>query len=124
MERKYGSNEEALNVAKEAIYLAWQACGGTAGMGFMQDRGEQGKDAVWDQAYNQKDYPVRNGSPESVSADYVFGRMMKLRFAVKDGIIKHDDQAPRSDYQAWCRRYSSYAALFDAAETEVLKQAA
>lgn len=35
--------------------------------------------------------------------------------------IKHDDYEPRRDYQAWCGKYPTFAALFDAAETEVLK---
>lgn len=120
MERKYGSNEEALAVAKEAIWLAWNACGGPMGAGVLQDRGQQPKDKVWDQAYNQRDYAGRHGPAEAVNADYVFGRMMKLYFTVKGDTITHRDEAPRWDYQAWCGKYKSYAALFDAAETAMI----
>ncbi len=122
MERKYSNNEEALNVAKKAIYLAWQACGGPMGAGFLQDKGEHPEDAVWTQAYDQRDYAGRHGPAERVSADYVFGRMMKLHFTLKANTIKHDTYEPRRDYQAWCGRYPTYAALFDAAEKAVLEK--
>lgn len=123
MERKYGSNEEALNVAKRALYLAWKAAGGPTGAGFLQDRGEQPEEDVWKRAYGMGDYSGRRAGtpPERVDADYVFGRMLKLYFTVKGSTINHSDNEPRRDYQAWCGRYPTYAALFDAAEAEVLK---
>ena len=125
MERKYDSNEAALNVAKEAVWLAWNACGGPAGMGFMQDRGpNQDRDTVWKHAYDQRDYTMRHGPAEQVSCDYVMGRMMKLTFTIKDGTIKHNDYEPRRDYQSWCGKYPTFAALFDAAEAALQKQAA
>ena len=118
MERKYESNEKALAVAKEAIWLAWQACGGPSGYGLMRDKPSADRDAVWKQAYERGDYSGRHPGerPEDVSADYVFGRMMKLYFKVKGDTISHNDSTPRRDYQAWCGRYPTYAALFDAAE--------
>lgn len=114
MERKYGNNEEAINVAKRAMYLAWKASS-VVGMGVLQDKGEQPEDEVWKHVYR--------GSSE-VCADYVFGRMMKFDFSVKENTIRHDDGKGRADYQSWCYDYPTYAALFDAAEAEVLKQAA
>jgi hypothetical protein len=122
--RKYKSNEEALTVAKEAVWLAYQAAGGPAGMGIFQAKDDAKKDQVWDQAYDQRDYSVRHGPPEYVSCDYVFGKMMKLRFTVKDGAIEFPDHEPRSDYQAWCRQYKTFGALFDAAEANVQTLAA
>ena len=119
MERKYESNEQALEVAKEAIWLAWNACGGSVGMGVFQANDAAKKDEVWKRAYDQGDYAMRHGPAEEVHADYVFGRMMKLYFSVKDGTIKHRDDAPRGDYQSWCYRYKTYADLFDAAEKVV-----
>lgn len=116
MKRKYATKEEALNVAKEAIWLAWNACGGPAGMGFLQNKPNAEKEKVWEQAYNQGDYALRHGGPERVSADYVFGRMMKLRFKLDGDTIDHDDYEPRRDYQAWCGTYKTFSALFDAAE--------
>lgn len=117
MERKYESKEKAMDVAKNAVYLAWQACGGPLRMGFFRDRGHQDKEAVWKQAYDQGDYSMRHGGPESVDCDYVFGRMMKLYFTVEGDTIKHSDGKPRSDYQAWCGKYPTYDELFSAAES-------
>lgn len=127
MERIYGSNEEALQVAKEAVWLAWNACGGTSGNGFMQDRGpNQTRDTVWDHAYNERDYAGgHKGGDSRINCDYVMGRMMKLRFSiVGNKLMDISDSAPRGDYQSWCFKYKTYDALFDAAETEVLKKAA
>ncbi len=127
MDRKYDSKEAALNVAKEAVFLAWQACGGPMGSGFLQDRGpNQDRDKVWDHAYNKRDYSGRIGDrPEEVSCDYVMGRMMKLYFSLDGDTIKGiRESEPRRDYQAWCGKYPTYAALFDAAEVALQKQAA
>lgn len=116
MKREYSSSEKALEVAKEATWLAWNACGGPLGFGIFQDNPAAKKEDVWNRAYSQGDYAGRHGGPEDVHADYVYGRMMKLYFTVEGNVIKHRDDAPRDDYQAWCRHYPSYAALFDAAE--------
>lgn len=127
MERRYSSPEESLNVAKEAVYLAWQACGGTSGGGFLQDRGpHQDRERVWDHAYNERDYAGgHKGDKKAVNCDYVMGRMMKLRFVVDGDTLKNiSDSNPRGDYQSWCFRYNTYADLFDAAEANVLKKAA
>src|SRR5260221_14295620 len=99
--RKYESAERAMEIAKKAVYLAWQACGGTSGFGILQDRGAQPLEAVWDQAYNRKDYSGRHsGTPASeVSADYVFGRMLKLYFSVDGDSVYVSDNQPRRDYQ-------------------------
>ena len=128
MERKYSSNDEAQNVAKEAVYLAWLACGRSTGMGALQDRGpNQDREKVWDHAYERRDY---SGRPESepagnIDCDYVMGRMMKLRFRVDGDTLKNiSDGDPRGDYQSWCHKYKTYAALFDAAEAAALKKAA
>ena len=121
MKLEYKSNAEAMAVAKRALYLAWVAAGGPRGMGFLQDRGQQDENAVWDQAYEKRDY---NGRPEGepagrIDADYVFGRMLKLRFSVNGDSIDFPDHEPRGDYQSWCGRYPSFAALFDEAAKQV-----
>lgn len=126
MDRNYSNNEEALTVAKRALYLAWVAAGGPQGAGFLQDRGEQPEENVWKQAYDMGDYSGRHPGMESgsVNADYVFGRMLKLRFSIKGKTIHHSDNECRRNYQSWCGTYPTYKALFDAAETEALKKAA
>ena len=127
MEREYGSHEEALNVAKEAVWLAWNACGGPSHFGCLQDRGpNQDREKVWDHAYNERDYAGgHKGDSTRINCDYVMGRMMKLRFAVQGNKLTDiSDGKPRGDYQSWCFEYKTYADLFDAAEAAVLKQAA
>ncbi len=122
MERKYSSNAEALKVAKRAIFLGWQAVGGPSGYGVFQDRGpQQDEETVWKQAYERGDYGGRDEREPvgKMNADYVFGRMMKLRFRVAGDTLTHPDHEPRSDYQAWCRKYPTFAALFDAAEASL-----
>ena len=119
MERKYENATKALAVAKEAVWLAWNAAGTPRGMGLFQNRPGADKDAVWDNAYNQSDYAMRRGGLEDINADYVFGRMMKLYFTLEGDRITHDDTKPSISYQSWCGTYPSYSALFDAAETEV-----
>jgi len=122
MKRKYQSKEAAMAIAKSAIWLAWNACGGTSGMGFLKDNKGANKEQVWDQAYNKKDYSgERGGGPENVDADYVFGRMMKLRFTVEGDTITFDDYDPQKDYQSWCGKYTTFASLFDDAEAVLTK---
>ena len=87
-------------------------------MGFLQNNPGADKDAVWNNAYGQRDYPLRHGDVAQIDCDYVFGRMMKLRFRVEGNKISHPDHQPRADYQAWCYKYPTFDSLFDAGETE------
>lgn len=121
VERRYSSDEQASFVLKEALWLAWQAAGGPQGMGFMQDRPHADKEAVWDQAYNMKDYSGRLPYlGADLNADYVFGRMLKLRVRrPSPETLSFSDSEPRHDYQSWCGKYKTYAALFDAAEKAI-----
>lgn len=124
--RTYSSPEEALAVAKEAMWLAWNAAGGPFGMGVLQNNPGADKEAVWDQAYNMGDYTGKHdGRPESVNADYVFGRMLKLRFKIVGASLEFPDYEPRWDYQGWSgKQYQTFAALFDAAESVTKERAA
>ena len=123
MERKYENNEQAQAVAKEAIWLAWLACGGPSGMGFIQNKPDADKEAVWKQAFECLDYSGMDGGHwERINADYVFGRMMKLRFSVKGHVIDVPEHEPHPAYQGWCHRYKTYAKLFDSAETAMRKE--
>jgi len=122
MERKYSSYEEALAVAKEVVWLAWNASH-LSGYGFMQDRGpNQDREKVWDHAYHRRDYAGgHTGGAGSVDCDYVMGRMMKLHFTIDGAALTSiSDSTPRSDYQSWCGKYKTYADLFNAAEAQVL----
>lgn len=124
MERKYGSHEEALNVAQEAMWLAWQASG-VVGMGVLQDKpGAQRAEVIAHTFRPQSEYAKKNDLPLEGSADYVFGRMMKTHFRIKDNVLSYSDGEPRGDYQSWSYKYRTYDALIDAAETAVLEKAA
>lgn len=128
MQRKYTDHAEAVTVAKEALWLAWEAAGGPAGMGWLKNNPGADKEAVWKNASTMGDYfpegkkdAIKEGR---VNADYVFGRMLKLRFGINGNSLDVPDYEPRYDYQAWCGKYPTYAALFDAAELEALKKQA
>lgn len=104
-------------VAKEMFWLAWQACGGPMGMGFLQSRPDATRDDVWRAVSGQEatDYAMPRGEMSAPYGDYVFGRMMKLGVEIGDGFIKLRESTPRPDYQSWCREYPTYLALAEAA---------
>lgn len=94
-------------VAKRMMYLAWQACGGTQGMGFMRNHPEATEDEVWQNVRTRGDYVRIPGQdkPGEVYADYVFGRMMKMGLTYAADSVSWHDSTPRRDYQAWCGVY-------------------
>lgn len=105
------------------LWLAYQAAI-PMGMGYLQARDDKSEADVIANVIDAGDYPnamepgVRpdqKGGSVNVSADYVFGRMMKLRFKAGDNWVELPDHEPRHDYQSWCGKYPTYAALFDAA---------
>lgn len=123
MERTYSSNEEALNVAKEAMWLAYQASA-PMGLGFLHERGGESREDVIRATFRpQSDFAKKNDWPIEGSADYCHGRMMKIILKCKDGTLTCND-TPRYDYQSWAGKYPTYAALIDAAEKVALVQAA
>jgi hypothetical protein len=110
-------------LAKRALWLAWQACGGPLGMGFLQDRPEATEDEVWDATRNAYDYSGFAGKcskPGVANPDYVFGRMMKMYLEFTEDTVSHRDGELRPAYQAWCSpTFPTYAALLTAAAGEV-----
>lgn len=124
MKRTYESAEQATEVCKEALWLAWIAAGGPQGSGFLQNKPSASKQDVWNNACARGDYEAKPREfTGHVDADYVFGRMLKLYFDMPDAkSIEVPDHAPRGDYQSWCGKYPTYAALFDVAE-QAIKQA-
>lgn len=121
MKFQVSDKARVLDVVKRTMYLAWRACGGPLGMGAFQDRGPgMSEEKVWEQAYRCADYPggreMHHLKDNEAAADYVFGRMMKLNISWDaDGTITVTDSPPRSDYQAWCRKYKTYEDLVNTA---------
>lgn len=110
-------------IVKRAFYLAWQACGGPLGMGFLQNKPDASEDDVWNNVYRGGDYTGNNMHGNNPSGkmygDYVFGRMMKVGFQWDKDSITVSDSEPRRDYQAWCRKYPTYESLILAAVKEL-----
>ena len=108
-------------VAKRAFWLAWQACGGPLGAGFLQDNPSATEEDVWANARTAGDYsgmPMRKDS--GVYGDYVFGRMMKLGIGFSGDTITVDPPGePDPDYQGWCIKYPTYESLIEAAAADL-----
>ena len=100
---------------KRAFYLLYNACGGTAGMGFLQVRNEATEDDVWNNVVDNGDYPgpsrSKVGSPYG---DYVFGRMMKWGCKFNKDEIKFREGKFDRSYQAFSREYKNNKAIADA----------
>ena len=110
------SADEAMNVVKRMVYLAYVACGGPQGMGVFQAVSGADEDRVWKNAYNAEDYSGRFGhETNEVYGDYVFGRMMKWGCKWNGNVITIPDREFRSDYQSFCRTYPNNKTLLTAA---------
>lgn len=122
MQYQLENQDQVMPLVKRMFWLAWNACGGPTGMGVFQDRGKVGEDQVFENVSSSGDYACKLDSrPNQCYGDYVFGRMMKLSvdFSEKEKTVSVTDREPRSDYQAWCRRYSSYQILLETATQEL-----
>ena len=110
-------------LVKRAMYLAWKACGGPLGLGFLQDRPEATEEDVWKNITGAGDYsmpmPTSDG-PGDAHADYVFGRMMKLgmKYEGQEIDVGRGDK-PTPDYQAWCVVYPTVLMLLQVAAEEL-----
>jgi len=114
--------KKAMEIAKEALWLAWNACNRPFGMGVLQDNPGATKEEVWENAYNKGDYSGGRtflNNDNDVDADYVFGRMMKLYFKVSEKTIDIPERECQSDYQSWCTKYPTYKDLFEEAAKNV-----
>ena len=110
-------NLNPVSVTKRAFFIAYEACGGPAGMGFLQARQGATEEDVWNNVVVAGDYPVnlRDSEAKEVYGDYVMGRMMKLGLTPKETGVEVSESTPRADYQAWCKTYPEYSDLVEAA---------
>lgn len=109
------TNPEA--VVKQAFWLAWNACRGPVGMGFLQNNPSATIEDVWKNVRSAGDYGVGADKITKASeigkayGDYVFGRMMKLSIEWDESGVIVKDSEPQPDYQVWCRVYKTYEEL-------------
>jgi hypothetical protein len=109
------SNESALTLAKRILFLAYEASS-VFGMGAFQARDNVTEEQVWTNTVTRGDYGGFPANDKNIYADYVFGRMMKLSFHVKDNTINYDgNDKTKLDYQSWGAKYKTYTKLFQAA---------
>jgi len=122
-------------LARKMVWLAYQASSPT-GLGNLQYREDITEETLWssaDVAKLTKAEPISSwterigvlcgkGRPSTtyVSCDYVFGRMMKLKFSFTDSDVVVDYDYPVScDYQSWASSYQSMQQLRHAAIHEL-----
>lgn len=103
-------------VVKRAFYLAYKACGGTTGLGFLQAKPDVTEEDVWNHLHPAPETWGENAGLTHAYGDYVYGRMMKLGFWWSDTEVRAEDGIPRPDYQGWSRTYPTYLDLLKAAE--------
>jgi len=109
------SPEAAKTLAKRILFLAYEASH-VMGNGFFQAREAVVEEQVWNNVVTKGDYGGFSKETKDIYADYVFGRMMKTHFTLKDSTICYDgDDKPRSGYQSWCVKYKTYTKLFQVA---------
>lgn len=109
MKRTYQNEQQCEDILKEVIWLAWQA-----DCDCCETTPTPTKEMVWKKVYNREDIERRD---LNIDADYVFGRMLKLRIdRPNKTTLVVPDSTPHRDYQPWSFRYSTYDALLDAAE--------
>jgi hypothetical protein len=113
-------------IAHEAFWVAWQACDGPSGMGFLQDNPTAGKSAVIENAQVRGDYPgmlaLKSAGYGELHGDYVFGRMMKLDLGWNDDGVIVPNTAPHPEYQGWMKKYGTYDALINEAISRLSKE--
>lgn len=98
------------DVAKRLLFLAYQASG-ARGLGFLHLTDKVTEEELWSQQRQGDIAKCR------VSADYLYGRMVKLwDFSFGPTSVTFDDQqTPRGDYQSWCGTYPTNESLVLAA---------
>lgn len=99
---------------KRLLWLAFQASQ-PMGMGFLHVSAAetQTEDSVYESCNPQ--------DKNEIHTDYVFGRMMKTTFKVKeDETLSVSPKTPRLDYQSWGRKYGTASDLIQAAEQSLI----
>ena len=109
-------------VVKRMFKLAYDACGGPMGMGFLQSRDNVTEDDVFKNVCTAGDYLYgceiqnkgRDEKEHRFYGDYVFGRMMKWGAKIEGQEIRIHDKF-KYDYQAFSGQYKDAKALLESA---------
>lgn len=114
------NERETALLAREIFWLAWQASQ-AFGMGLLQDNPTATKEQVWNNILCAGDYPGRSLSPhkEELSADYVFGRPIKLVILMEKNRLELRDTLPHEEYQGWALKYPTVLDLITAAKENI-----
>ena len=104
-------------IVPRMLFLAYQASG-VFGMGRLQVRDNMTERDVLINVLFAGDYfdngPLPGWHPKGgLSADYVFGRMMKLTIRWTGDEIEVDDRRLDPEYQSWSTTYPTYRHLYD-----------
>jgi hypothetical protein len=88
-------------LAVTAMLLAYEAAGGTTGLGFLQTRHNVDVNEIERLCPPREDGLYKNRF--EINGDYVAGRMIKTRiiFEKVEGWIEVADNTPSPDYQGW-----------------------
>lgn len=102
---------KVVDVVRRGFFLAYKASV-PVGLGHLHERDNTTESEVWDCVKSEMCCP---------SADYVFGRMMKIgcEYDPAAGTIEVMDRQPRGDYQSWCVKYPTFAAPFEEAAKQL-----
>lgn len=102
-------NHDPKTLLKRVLWLAFQASR-PVGMGFLHTAAasQQTEDTLFESAKSSH-------KEDTVYTDYLFGRMMKTTFEIKDGVVVVSPNEPRYDYQSWGDAYETGTALIEAA---------
>lgn len=105
-------------LASRMFFLAWKACGGTTGLGYLQDRPDAFENDVFKNVVMQGDYyPIeRRTMFGDLHAEYVFGRMMKLTIRIKEDSVQILNDKFFINYNGF---YSTYPTPQDLAKAAV-----
>jgi hypothetical protein len=95
--------------AHAMLVVAWKKSK-VIGMGVLQDRGP---DVPVDHILKGAGVDIE-AEEGFVSADYVFGRMMKLHFKYDKNTVSHSGNQWTADYQSFCTAYPDFDALLAA----------
>lgn len=119
------NKQEAETLVGHIFLLAYDACGQTTGMGFLQERSGVTLEQIMPKTNPPSNFELER-NPKLVwhySIDYGFGRMMKLSVDIECENDEHKvimpDREVHVEYQGWGHTYVTYESLYSSAVLSV-----